>query len=92
MNLKQKAKLEKEMPEFVDAVVGMSVDQMKTRILNYVGERENVLESKSNNQKLQEVIELKKEIEGPYRDTLKAIDLKIKYLHSLIGEKGGSLQ
>lgn len=91
MNPKHKAKVEKEYAPFVDAVAGMSVEEMKNKILAYVGEKETVLLDKENNQKLKDVIELKKEIEGPYKDTLTAIDLKIKYLSHLISEKGGSL-
>lgn len=88
---KMKLEVEKKHATFVEEVVGLSVEQLKDRILAMVAHKQETMEHKDQNQKLKEVCDLKKEIEGPYKDTIKAIDLKTRYLANLVTEKGGSL-
>jgi hypothetical protein len=85
-----RSQVQKEYPDFVDAVNGLSVAELEQRLLAYAKERENVRESKEADEKLREVSELKSEMEGPYKDVQKAINLKSRYLIASIKDKGGA--
>lgn len=89
--MKMKKTVEKEFPSFVDEVVGHSIEQLEGKILTYAKERENVRDSKSNDEGLLKVLDMKAELEAPYKDALKAIDLKSRYLIELLKEKGGAV-
>ena len=84
-----KKEVEKNYPEFVDVVAGLNIQELEKRILMYTKERENVLDSKEKDETLIKTAALKKELEAPYRDSIKAISLKTKYLFQLLSEKGG---
>jgi len=81
--------IEEQYGEFADSVVALGVSELDSMLLRYTKYREEVKESKLHDEQLQKTAELKKELEAPYRDALKAIDLKSRYLLLLIGEKGG---
>ena len=86
----KKTQVQEVYPEFVDAVMGLSVEDLNKQILLYAKERENVREAKEKDDGLRDLTEAKKLAEGPYRDTNKAINLKTSFLFELIKEKGGS--
>lgn len=75
--------------EFANSVAGLGVGELDSLLLRYAKYREEVKESKKEDEQLIKTAELKKELEAPYKDSLKAIDLKSRYLLILIGEKGG---
>lgn len=81
--------VEEQFGEWTDGVVGLSVSDLDSMLLRYAKYREDVKETRKNDEKLNQTIELKKELEAPYKDSLKAIELKSRYLLLLIGEKGG---
>lgn len=85
-----KLEVQKRYPDFVESIDGLSVGDLEQRLLTYAKERENVREAKEIDEQLQQVIEAKAELEGPYKDAQKAIDLKSRYIISLIKEKGGN--
>jgi hypothetical protein len=87
--MRMKKSVEKEFPSFVDEVVGMDISSLEAKILTYAKERENVRDSKANDEGLVKVLDMKAELEAPYRDAMKAIDLKSRYLIELLKEKGG---
>ena len=82
--------VEEKYGEWVDTVVGLNVEKLDSLLLSYTKHREEVRDSKAKDEKLLQTLELKKELEAPYKDSLKAIDLKTRYLLMLIGEKGGN--
>jgi hypothetical protein len=84
-----KQDVQKKYPDFVEAVDGLSVSDLENRLLNYAKERENVRAAKEADEQLQRVLEAKTELEGPYKDSTKAIELKSRYIIALIKEKGG---
>ena len=86
-----KSTVEKNYPDFAEAVLGLSVEQLEQRLLGYAKERENVREAKEADEKLKEVSNLKSELEGPYKDAQKAINQKSRYLIALIKDKGGKV-
>ncbi len=87
-----KDKVEKEYPDFADAVQGLSVAELDARLLSYAKEAEAIRKGKE--EKIQEALdrlsEEKKTLEGPYKDAAKANGLKQRYIVHLIGEKGGN--
>lgn len=87
-----KEKVEKEYPDFAEAVLGLAVGDLEQRLLNYAKERENVTDAKEADEQLEQVISAKKELEGPYKDAQKAINLKSRYILALIREKGGNAE
>lgn len=83
--------VEKEYPEFVNDVVGLNLSDLESRISTYAKESEKVSEEKANNPT---ILDAKAELSlllGPYKDTQKALRLKMKYLISLVKEKGGQV-
>jgi hypothetical protein len=86
-----KKKVETNYPDFVSEVVGLSIENLESRILMYTKERERFLDQKEKDEELQKVSELKKELEAPYRENATAIGLKVKYLLGLLEEKGGEV-
>jgi len=87
-----KAKVEKDYPEFVDAVVGLSVAQLDERLLAYAKESEAIANSREEKigELLRALADQKKTLEGPYKDAATANALKRRYIVKLIGEKGGN--
>ena len=86
-----KMEVQKKYPDFAEAVEGLGVSDLEQRLLTYAKERENIAEAKDNDDKLQQTLGLKAELEGPYKDAAKAVNLKSKYLIALIKEKGGKV-
>lgn len=86
-----KEKVQKEYPEFVEAVDGLSVDALEKKISTYAKELEKSEQHKKDNEALKNAAYEKSLLEAPYRDVKKAIGLKVKYLIDLIGEKGGEV-
>lgn len=81
--------VQKKLPDFADAVAGLSVADLETRLLNYAKESENIDDAKDADEELQRTRELVKELGAPYAEARKMIKLKMRYIVQLIGEKGG---
>lgn len=82
-------------PEFPEAVDGLSVEDLKKRVLSYSKENENVNDELARLNEPGNALYIAKaavsEIAGPFNDAKKAIKMKISYLVQLIEEKGGSV-
>lgn len=78
----------KKYPEFIDAVSGLSLSEIESRIATYAKEAENTLDAKSADEELARAQSLVSELKAPYDDATKAIRLKIKYLIALGKERG----
>ena len=86
---KLRKKIQKEYPDFVEAVNGMSVLQLEARLNTMAKHRIKTKQAKKEVEKLNEVAAIKAELESPYNDTLKALDIQSEYVALLIKEKGG---
>lgn len=86
---KLRKKIQKEYPDFVEAVSGMSVQQLESRLTTMAKHRIKTKQAKKEDEKLSEVAAIKAELEAPYNDTLKALDVQSEYVALLIKEKGG---
>lgn len=81
--------VEKEYPDFVDAVSGMALQELEARLGTLNKHRVTTQNAKDADEKLEEIKQIKSELEGPYNDTIKAVDLQSKYVVMLIKDKGG---
>lgn len=81
--------IEKDYPEFADTVLGMTVEQLNSRLAQHAKDLDQIDEAKDNDIKRMETQELLKEINAPYNDAKKLFKLKNKYIINLIKEKGG---
>lgn len=82
-------KVQGEYPEFVETVIGLTVEQLEKRLSDYAKNRNEVQEAKKADLELEAARQVASEMGAPYADALKAIELKSKYIISLIKEKGG---
>lgn len=75
--------------EFKEEVDRLSIDALEARITKMQKDLDESEEHKKENVALQEVKAEKAQLEGPYNDVKKAVQVKTKYLIELIKEKGG---
>jgi len=89
-----KTKVEKNYPDFVEAVQGLSVKELEARLVVYAKEQEKVNKAKTQDLEEGDLGRAKAQVsimEGPYNDATKAIKAKSSYIIDLIGEKGGNV-
>jgi uncharacterized coiled-coil DUF342 family protein len=84
-------KVQEEFPEFSDVVQGLSINELEQKVAVYAKEFEKTCESLDSNEKIAQAREGLAEMVAPYRDTKRAIRMKIKYLIAMIKEKGGDV-
>lgn len=85
-NQKFKSKIEKEYPNFVEGLEGLSKEDLEKNLLIYAKHREQTEYAKRNDDELNELKEQVKELQAPYNDTLKALKAKMGYLNVLLME------
>lgn len=86
---KNTLKVEKEMPEFVAEVAGLSVQELDARLATLAKNNEAVEQSKEADEDLASAKEAVKQFNAPYREAKAAIRSKTSYIVALIEEKGG---
>lgn len=84
-----KKEIQNKHSDFAEAVDRLSVSDLEQRLLNYAKETERVIAAFENDQEIIALSEKLKELKGPYNDTKKALQLKMRYINLLIAEKGG---
>lgn len=82
-------KVESQFGDWTSTVQGLSIQELDAQILRYTKYREEIKESKTKDEQLLKTQELLKELSAPYKDAVKATELKTQYLIMLLGEKGG---
>ena len=82
-------KLEKIHHGFADTVAGLPVKDLEQNMLMYAKHLEETNEALRNSKDIKEAQETLKELKAPYSDMLKALKLKMSYLHLLMKEKTG---
>lgn len=80
-------KLEKIHQGFTDTVAGLTVKDLEVNILMYAKHSDDTQEFLKKNEAIKSAQEQLKELKGPSLDMLKALKLKMSYLHLLIKEK-----
>lgn len=81
-----KKKAEKEFPEFVDMLIGANKQSLENNLLTYAKHREEVELAKSEDEGLASAKETVKELSAPYNDAIKALKLKLAYIHVMLQE------
>lgn len=82
-------KCQKELPEFTDAVAGLSVEELDARLTQCAKDAEDIRDQKDADEQLEQARAQVSEFAGPYNEGLKINRLKTRYLIALIKEKGG---
>lgn len=82
-----KAKVEKDLPDFVDMLNGASLESLDKNLSIYAKYREETELAKSEDEGLQRAKEAVKEISAPYNDAIKVLKLKLAYINLLIEER-----
>lgn len=77
-------------PDFYKEVQTLPTDDLNSRLTGLAKGREETLEAKDNDEALEEAKESVSQLSGPYRDTLKAVSLKTRYLMKLLKDRGAA--
>jgi len=83
-----KKKAQKDYPAFVDAVEGLSTEELKSNLTRYAKYREETELAKKKDEELERAKDLVNELSAPYNDTLKALKIKMAYINILMEELG----
>lgn len=83
-------KMAQEQPQFVGEVVGLSVDQLRGRLGDICKASSENDENQKNDEELTQAKAHAKELAQTYAEPRKELKKKIKFLVSLIREKGGA--
>ncbi len=75
-------------PEFHDEIVGLSKEDLDSRIVQLVKDLEEVDNAKEQDEGLQALRQQAKEAGAPYRDAKKAIKVKIKFILETLESRG----
>ena len=82
-------KIEKIHHGFAATVAGLPVKDLEQNLLMYSKHNEETLQELRNSKPIKDAQEQLKELKGPYSDMLKALKLKMSYIHLLIKEQTG---
>lgn len=87
----EKFKLSKKLNDlqhgFTDGIDGLNLKDLESNLLKYAKHQEETIMALKNSAEIKEAQENLKELKGPYQDALKAIKLKLAYIHLLIKDK-----
>lgn len=80
--------LERKLEEsFASEKRGMTVSQLEFELLQLSKHKEDIVTSRNEDDELQRIKELVKELAAPYRESLKANTLKSRFIALLLKEK-----
>jgi len=74
--------------EFMDAVQAMSTEELKEKIIVLAKNEREILDTKDEDAKLQEAIELLADLNGGYRDALKYNKEQRRYVLKILESRG----
>jgi hypothetical protein len=86
-----KETVQKLYPDFVGDVDVLPLGTLKDRLISYAKYAEEIEEAQKGDEELERTRELLSELNAPYRDGKTAVRYKVRYLATLIKEKGGSV-
>lgn len=82
-------KLEKIHHGFANTVAGLPVKDLEQNLLMYSKHNEETQQALRTSKEIKNAAETLKELKAPYSDMLKALKLKMSYIHLLIKEQNG---
>ena len=82
-----KAKIEKELPEFVSEVAGLDRAALEQRVVNLAGDNKVTCDAMEADEDLQDAKARAREMGAPYRDAKKVIRMKTEYILTLLEGK-----
>lgn len=82
--------IQENYPEFADEVNGLSAEQLNNKLASLAKGLEESENSKEIDEELQRTRALATELAAPYRDVKKAVNVKTKYVISLLRDKGAA--
>lgn len=85
-----KVKCQKDYPDFTNVVENMDLKELEQNLFKYANYREETELARKKDADLERAKDLVTELDGPYKDTLKALKAKMSYLHVLLQEKKAS--
>lgn len=83
-------KIKKDFPEFFDGAQGLTTGEIEQKLKTHAKHREEIISSRENNVKLNAAKKEVRDLDAPFRDGLKAVNLRTKYLYLLMRQKGGA--
>lgn len=83
-------KVRKEHPDFVEEVVGLSVEQLNERLAVHAKNIAGIEDAKEADEVLAEASEALTQMRAPYAEAKKVINQKTRFIIELIKEKGGA--
>lgn len=83
-------KVQGEFPEFADEVASLGIDELNTKLASLAKGLEESEQAKESDEELAKTRELATELAAPYKDIKKAVNLKTKYVISLLRDKGAA--
>jgi FtsZ-binding cell division protein ZapB len=87
-----KTKVQKDFPEFTDAVDSAPLKDLEEKMLAYAKYREETEMAKKKDEALEKAKNNVKELQAPYNETLNALKAKTAYLGLLIQERKDSAE
>lgn len=82
-------KIEKIHHGFAATVAGLSLKDLEKNLLMYAKQSEETQQELRNSKEIKDAQENLKELKSPYSDMLKALKLKMSFIHILMKEQSG---
>lgn len=82
------AQIKEAFPEFYDSIHSGTSEELDVTLAKFAKHLQEVSESKSADEKLEEAKKLVAFLSEPYRDAKKALQLKSRYIISILRERG----
>lgn len=83
-------KVRQDHPDFVAEVVGLSVEELNSRLASHAKQVAEVEDAKEADEELADAREVAKTLAAPYAESKKTINQKTRFIVELIKEKGGA--
>lgn len=80
--------VKEEYPEFYDEVQAATAESLNDRLAQLAKDREATNDAKANDEELKAARETAKGLSAPYRDAIKLVGLKSKYIVKLLSDRG----
>lgn len=82
-------KVQEEFPDFAIECQRLNVDGLNTKLIQYAKYAEEIEDFRQKDEKLAQAKELVKELAAPHNENRKFNRMKMRYIVSMIREKGG---
>ena len=90
--MSREAKIRKQVEDgyetFLSMTESMSTEELKKELSILANHREEVNFAKAGDEELKQAKDAVKELAGPYNDAVKALNVKMAFVHILLKERG----